>query len=152
MTDQAPLNSGFGLRSTASDVIAGIDLSGKTALVTGGYSGLGLETVRALAGAKARVIVGARTTPTPSGDFYVEEALALDPAAAGGPYALATSASSEVLLEFNGGPGQIALHGTNHLFDPMGSATSHGCVRLSTRAITWLAGRIGRGVPLRIEG
>ena len=99
-----------------------------------------------------RVIVGARTTPTPSGDFYVEEALALDPAAAGGPYALATSARSEVLQEFNGGPGQIALHGTNHLFDAMGSATSHGCVRLSTRAITWLAGRIGRGVPLRIEG
>ena len=60
MTDQAPLNSGFGMRSTAADVIAGIDLSGKTALVTGGYSGLGLETVRALAGAGATVIVGAR--------------------------------------------------------------------------------------------
>ena len=60
MTEQAPLSSGFGMRSTAADVIAGIDLTGKTALVTGGYSGLGLETVRALAGAGARVIVGAR--------------------------------------------------------------------------------------------
>ncbi len=60
MTEQAPLPSGFGLRSTASDVIAGIDLTGKTAVVTGGYSGLGRETVRALAGAGARVIVGAR--------------------------------------------------------------------------------------------
>lgn len=59
-TPQAPLGSGFGIRSTASEVIAGIDLSGKTALVTGGYSGLGRETVRALAGAGASVIVGAR--------------------------------------------------------------------------------------------
>ncbi len=45
---QKPLNSGFGMRSSAMDVIQGIDLTGKTAVVTGGYSGLGLETVRAL--------------------------------------------------------------------------------------------------------
>lgn len=69
MTDQAPLNSGFGLRSTTSDVIAGIELSGKTALVTGGYSGLGLETVRALAGAAARVIVGARRPEAAADDL-----------------------------------------------------------------------------------
>lgn len=60
MTQQAPLPSGYGMRSTASDVIAGISLSGKTALVTGGYSGLGLATVKALERAGARVIVGAR--------------------------------------------------------------------------------------------
>ncbi|MBA2515048.1 MAG: L,D-transpeptidase, partial [Solirubrobacterales bacterium] len=67
-------------------------------------------------------------------------------------FALATSARSEVLQEFNGGPGQIALHGTDNLpDDPLGTAASHGCVRLSTRAITWLARRIGRGVPLTIR-
>jgi len=60
MTQQQPIASPFGMRSTASEVIAGIDLKGKTALVTGGYSGLGLETVRALAGAGARVFVAAR--------------------------------------------------------------------------------------------
>jgi len=60
MTQQAPLPSGYGMRSTVSDVIAGISLSGKTALVTGGYSGLGLATVKALERAGARVIVGAR--------------------------------------------------------------------------------------------
>ena len=60
MTAQTPLGSGFGMRSTASEVVAGIDLTGKTAVVTGGYSGLGLETVRALSGAGAQVIVGAR--------------------------------------------------------------------------------------------
>lgn len=47
-------------------------------------------------------------------------------------------------------PGQIALHGTDHLAGAMGTAVSHGCVRLSTRAITWLARPIGAGVPLTI--
>ncbi|WP_109125452.1 oxidoreductase [Dyella sp. C11] len=57
---QSPLNSGFGAASTALDVIRGIDLSGKTAIVTGGYSGIGTETTRALLSAGARVIVPAR--------------------------------------------------------------------------------------------
>ena len=57
---QSPLHSGFGAASTAHDVMAGIDLSGKTAIVTGGYSGIGVETTRALLGAGARVIVPAR--------------------------------------------------------------------------------------------
>lgn len=60
MSAQSPIDSGFGAASTADDVIAGIDLSGKTAIVTGGYSGLGRETVRVLAAAGARVIVPAR--------------------------------------------------------------------------------------------
>lgn len=59
-TAQTPIDSPFGYRSTALEVIAGIDLAGKVALVTGGYSGLGTETVRALAGGGARVIVAAR--------------------------------------------------------------------------------------------
>lgn len=57
---QQPLTTAFGYRSTAAEVIAGHDLSGRTALVTGGYSGLGLETVKALSGAGVRVIVPAR--------------------------------------------------------------------------------------------
>ncbi|HEF4735085.1 SDR family NAD(P)-dependent oxidoreductase [Burkholderia multivorans] len=57
---QTPLNSGFGARSTATDVLTGIDLSGKQAIVTGGHSGLGLETTKALTGAGARVLVLAR--------------------------------------------------------------------------------------------
>lgn len=57
---QHKIGSGFGARSTADDVLSGIDLSGSTAIVTGGYSGLGLETTRALADAGARVIVPAR--------------------------------------------------------------------------------------------
>jgi NAD(P)-dependent dehydrogenase (short-subunit alcohol dehydrogenase family) len=57
---QAPIGSGFTKSSTAADVIAGIDLGGKVAIVTGGYSGLGLETVRQLLNAGARVIAPAR--------------------------------------------------------------------------------------------
>lgn len=57
---QEPIGSGFGKRSTATDVLQEIDLSGKLAVVTGGYSGLGLEITRALAGAGAEVIVPAR--------------------------------------------------------------------------------------------
>ncbi len=57
---QQPIGSGFGAASTTQDVIAGIDLHGKTAIVTGGYAGLGLETTRILAAAGAEVIVPAR--------------------------------------------------------------------------------------------
>ncbi|MBE1581231.1 SDR family NAD(P)-dependent oxidoreductase [Amycolatopsis roodepoortensis] len=57
---QHKIGSGFGARSTAAEVLDGIDLSGKLALVTGGYSGLGLETTRALANAGAHVVVPAR--------------------------------------------------------------------------------------------
>ena len=59
-SSQRRLGSGFGARSTAAEVLAGRDLSGRLAVVTGGYSGLGLETVRALAGAGAQVVVPAR--------------------------------------------------------------------------------------------
>jgi NAD(P)-dependent dehydrogenase (short-subunit alcohol dehydrogenase family) len=57
---QAPIGSGFGPRSTAAEVLEGIDLHGKLAVVTGGYSGLGLAAVKALAQAGAEVIVPAR--------------------------------------------------------------------------------------------
>ncbi|WP_278257089.1 SDR family NAD(P)-dependent oxidoreductase [Nocardioides convexus] len=59
-TQQTPIGSGFGASTTAEEVIAGHDLHGRTAVVTGGYSGLGLETVRHLVAAGARVIVPAR--------------------------------------------------------------------------------------------
>jgi len=59
-TPQAPIGSGFGFATTASEVIAGRDLRGQLAIVTGGHSGLGLETSRVLAAAGATVVVPAR--------------------------------------------------------------------------------------------
>ena len=59
-TPQHKIGSGFGHDSTANEVLNGIDLTGKLALVTGGYSGLGLETTRALTKAGAHVVVPAR--------------------------------------------------------------------------------------------
>lgn len=97
-----------------------------------------------------RAVVGKPSTPTPRGAFFVEEALALSSYEAGAPFALATSARSNVFQEFEGGPGQIGIHGTNGLTGTLGTAASHGCIRLATRAITWLAKRIGAGVPLTI--
>ena len=58
--DQQPIGSGFGAKTTAAEIMAGVDLSGTTAVVTGGYSGIGLETTRALAGAGAEVILPVR--------------------------------------------------------------------------------------------
>ncbi|HEY5919797.1 MAG TPA: SDR family NAD(P)-dependent oxidoreductase [Chryseolinea sp.] len=57
---QSPIGSGFDATSAASDVIAGIDLTGKIAIVTGGNAGIGLETTKVLAAAGAIVIVPAR--------------------------------------------------------------------------------------------
>src|SRR2546427_5627597 len=54
------IKTNFGFESTAAEVIAGIDLSGKRAIVTGGASGIGIETARALAGAGAEVTLAVR--------------------------------------------------------------------------------------------
>lgn len=95
-------------------------------------------------------VVGKPSTPTPQGNFFIEESLSLSAQAAGAPFALATSARSDVLQEFDGGPGQIALHGMDGLAGALGTASSHGCIRLDTPDITWLAMHIGAGVPLSI--
>ena len=59
-TPQRGIGSGFGAKSTADDVLNGLDLRGRLAVVTGGYSGLGLEATRALTRAGAHVVVPAR--------------------------------------------------------------------------------------------
>ena len=95
-------------------------------------------------------VVGSASTPTPHGEFFVEESLLLPATAAGAPFALALSARSNVLQEFAGGPGQIALHGLSNVGGTLGTAVSHGCVRLDNGAIRWLVTRIGPGAPVTI--
>lgn len=98
-----------------------------------------------------RAVVGKPSTPTPTGRFFVEETVQMPPGQAGGPFALALSARSNVLQEFEGGTGQIALHGRSDLIGALGTAASHGCVRLDTASIDWLATHIAPGTPTTIQ-
>jgi lipoprotein-anchoring transpeptidase ErfK/SrfK len=99
-----------------------------------------------------KAIVGKPSTPTPTGQFFVEETIALRATDVGAPFALALSARSNVLQEFDGGPGQVALHGLTNIGGTLGTAASHGCIRLSNEATRWLVARIGPGVPITITG
>lgn len=128
--------------TTQSDTPWRISVRLSTQTLTVFYGGRLAETFRA--------VVGKPTTPTPTGRFFVEETVALSAAQSGAPYALALSARSNVLQEFDGGPGQIALHGVENIGGVPGTAVSHGCVRLATPAITWLATHIGPGVAVTI--
>ena len=97
-----------------------------------------------------KAIVGKPSTPTPLGEFFVEESIQLRATDVGAPFALALSARSEVFQEFDGGPGQIGLHGLDNIGGVLGTAVSHGCVRLADGAMRWLVTRIGPGVPVTI--
>lgn len=103
-----------------------------------------------------RVVVGAPGTPTPLGLFSIVGAWRSPPAAFLGSWILPLTAHSTVLHSFDGGDGTIGIHGRGgaSLLDPLGSARSHGCIRLDNSAIDWLVGRIGAaalpGIPVRV--
>ena len=102
---------------------------------------------------RMRVVVGAPSTPTPLGRFAVYESIRqADPGGFIGPWALHLTAFSNVLDNYGGGPGRVALHGRSgaSLLDPLGTARSHGCVRMLNADIRYLARRIGPGTPVRI--
>lgn len=119
-----------------------VDLSSRTLTVTRGGR----------AARSFRVVVGAPSTPTPTGRFFVEETVRLAADRVGAPYALALSARSPVLTQFAGGPGQIALHGLWNVGGVVGTAVSHGCVRVDERNIRWLAASVPAGSPVTIRG
>jgi lipoprotein-anchoring transpeptidase ErfK/SrfK len=96
-------------------------------------------------------VVGKPSTPTPRGAFFVEEAISLPSYAPGAPYAFALSARSNVFQEFDGGPGQIAMHGTYGIGGIPGTAVSHGCIRLDSSTLRWMIARFGRGTPVTIR-
>jgi lipoprotein-anchoring transpeptidase ErfK/SrfK len=98
-----------------------------------------------------RAVIGKPSTPTPSGQFFVEESVEIPVGQPGGPYALALSARSNVLQEFEGGPGQVAIHGSVGLDAPLGTAASFGCIRLANASIDWLSRRIPPGTPVTIS-
>jgi len=132
-TPQQPIGSGFDRDSTAAEVVAGTDLSGRLAMVTGGYSGIGLETTRALVGAGARVVVPARREDVARealaelGDAVEVDTLDLGDQPSVTTYAerfLSSDRSLDLLIANAGimacpetriGPGWEAQFGTNHL-------------------------------------
>jgi len=100
-----------------------------------------------------RAVIGAPGTPTPPGLFALwERNRQASPGGFVGSWVLSLTALSPVLEDFGGGPGRIGLHGRGgaSLLDPLGSARSHGCIRLSNAAIRWLALRVPVGTPVRI--
>jgi lipoprotein-anchoring transpeptidase ErfK/SrfK len=95
--------------------------------------------------------VGRALSPTPDGTYYVTETIVTgDPEGPYGPYALGLSAHSTVYNEFDGGDGQIGLHGTDN---PLGIGTdvSHGCIRMQNDDITRLAHVLPLGTPVLIR-
>jgi L,D-transpeptidase catalytic domain len=98
-------------------------------------------------------VVGAPGTPTPHGLFALWEKNP-QPDVHGflGPWSLPITALSSVLESFGGGPGRVAIHGRDgaSLLTPLGSAASHGCIRVDNVDVAWLAARIPRGTPVRI--
>jgi lipoprotein-anchoring transpeptidase ErfK/SrfK len=95
------------------------------------------------------VAIGRDNTPTPLGTYYVTDPVDLKsrPNGAYGAYALGISGYSEVLMTFNGGPGQIAVHGTANAGDA-GQAVSNGCVRVPNEAILKIVDAIAPGGTL----
>jgi lipoprotein-anchoring transpeptidase ErfK/SrfK len=94
------------------------------------------------------IATGTGGTPTPHGSFYLTELL--KPTNAGyGPFAYGISAYSEVLNSFGGGPGQIGMHGTDDA-SSVGTAASHGCIRLHDADITTLSTQLPLGTPITI--
>jgi lipoprotein-anchoring transpeptidase ErfK/SrfK len=100
-----------------------------------------------------RAVVGASGTPTPTGLYAVSERVSQpDPHAFYGPWVLLLTAYSNTLQRFDGGPGQISIHGRGgtSLLDPLGSALSHGCIRIDNVAIELLARVAVEGTPVII--
>jgi lipoprotein-anchoring transpeptidase ErfK/SrfK len=102
-----------------------------------------------------QAVIGKPATPTPDGLAAVYEIdRQPDPNGFLGTWALPLTILSKVLLNFGGGPGRIAIHGRGgaSLNDPLGSARSHGCIRVDNSDIDWMAKHIPQGAPVQITG
>lgn len=102
-----------------------------------------------------RAVVGAPATPTPHGlGAIYERDLQPDPNGFVGPWVLALTLLSDKLHHFEGGEGRVGIHGRDgaSLLDPLGSARSHGCIRIANAAVRWMAAHVPVGSPVRVTG
>jgi lipoprotein-anchoring transpeptidase ErfK/SrfK len=106
---------------------------------------------------RLQVVVGKPSTPTPVGLFSIIGTWTDPPDAFLGSWILALTAHSNALQQFDGGDGTVGIHGRGgaSLLDPLGSAASHGCIRVDNSSIDWLVGEIGAGaipgIPVQVE-
>ena len=93
--------------------------------------------------------IGRDVTPTPTGTFAVEDTVVTPTAdrATYGRFVVTLTAHSTVLTRFNGGDGQIAIHGSGSL-GRVGRASSHGCVILDDAALTTVFRAVEPGTPV----
>ena len=104
-----------------------------------------------------QVVVGAPGTATPVGLFSIVGAWGSPPGAFLGSWILPLTAHSDTLQHFEGGDGTVGIHGRGgaSLLDPLGSARSHGCIRLANAAIDWLVRKVGAGrlagIPVSVQ-
>jgi lipoprotein-anchoring transpeptidase ErfK/SrfK len=93
---------------------------------------------------------GRALSPTPTGRYYVTDLIRPpDPHGFFGPYALGLSAHSDVYTSFEGGDGQVGIHGTNRPA-ALGHDVSHGCIRVRNAAVSRLARAVPLGTPVDI--
>lgn len=98
-------------------------------------------------------VVGKPATPTPRGLHAVYEVARAPRGASIGPWALHLTAHSNVLFNYGGGPGRVAIHGrAGPLLDaPLGTAGSNGCIRTPNTFISWLAHSVPAGTPVNVR-
>lgn len=106
---------------------------------------------------RVQVVVGKPSTPTPLGLFSIIGAWPSSPNAFLGSWILGLTAHSDALQHFDGGDGTVGIHGRGgaSLLDPLGSAASHGCIRVANASIDWLVRSIGAGalpgIPVQVD-
>lgn len=97
------------------------------------------------------IAIGKPSTPTPTGRYYIRVLIqAPNPNTVYGPYAYGLSSHSDVLSNFNGGDGEIGIHG-NDDSSVLGRSVTHGCIRIDNDAIARLAGVLPLGTPVDVE-
>lgn len=97
------------------------------------------------------VALGKPSTPTPKGHFAIYQKIREPELSPLGPWALHLTAHSNVLFEFAGGPGRVAIHGARgELWAEAGTNPSHGCIRVPDPGITRIAPLVSAGTPVDI--
>jgi lipoprotein-anchoring transpeptidase ErfK/SrfK len=100
---------------------------------------------------RARAVIGAPSTPTPTGQFAVDAPVDQPASARLGRRVLAIAAYSRALARYQGGIPQTAFHAYEQLGAPLGSAASHGCIRVAQKTLDRLLRLAPRGTPVLIR-